>query len=266
MDSFLKITPLVENKSKNKNLLSEHGLSLLIEYDNQCILFDTGASDCLIKNVANLDVDLEVIDSVVLSHGHCDHVGGLEYLSNKKVYIQPTIFAPKYTKEDVQYEYSGFPHKKEYYEKNNRLMFVDVPTNLQLTKNIKLHVGFNNEKVNDLFFLENDGSEYDYFADELVLSINTNDGLVIVTGCAHSGVINILDKVLSESDTKNIYALLGGFHLGELDQEEVKQIAEKIDSYHINKLGVSHCTGGKLAKYIKNSRVFDFNVGDQFVC
>jgi 7,8-dihydropterin-6-yl-methyl-4-(beta-D-ribofuranosyl)aminobenzene 5'-phosphate synthase len=261
----LKITVIVENKSNNKNLSPEHGLSLLIEYDNNHLLFDTGASNLITRNAANLNIDINNIDYIVLSHGHNDHVGGLASITNKKVYAHPDIFIPKYKKRNDQYIYDGgFTYSKEYYEKKNSIEFVWVNNELQLTENIKIHTGFKKEKHNDFYLKVNDNYLPDYFNDELALSIETTNGIIIVTGCAHSGIINIIDKIISDDKNKNIYAILGGFHLGNATSEKIESIAKIINNYNVNMIGISHCTGNKLAKYLKNSKVFNFNTGDIF--
>lgn len=265
MNSPIKITSIVENRTKHGNLLFEHGLSLLIEDNSNRVFFDTGASDLIVKNAMSLAVNLVDIDYIILSHGHYDHTGGLKYMGNKKVYVHPDIFIPKYKKTNNQYKYIGLSCAREYYEKENNIEFVEVHQSTKLTENVRLHANFKKQVVGDFYLRITNGYIPDVFTDELVLSINTKNGLVIVTGCAHSGIINIIEKVIEDTGTRTIYALLGGFHLVDLHQEEVKLIAEKINHYHINKIGISHCTGNKLAKYLSESQVFDFNVGDCFV-
>ncbi|MBU0744257.1 MAG: MBL fold metallo-hydrolase [Gammaproteobacteria bacterium] len=259
----MKITALVENNSKHKDLLAEHGISFLIEADNKKILFDTGATDTLLKNAKQLGVDLTAIDCIALSHGHYDHVGGLEYMSDKIVYVHPDIFIPKYDKEDGKYEYAGFPHEKNHYEEKNRIEFIEINDSLQLTENIKLHVDFKKPPVTSFCLKVDDDYMPDLFFDELALSIDTPLGLVVITGCAHSGIINFIDKVIEDNKKTNIYALLGGFHLAGLNDEETKAIADQINLYKINKVGISHCTGNKLAQYLVGSEVFAFNGGDK---
>ena len=257
MNSLIKIISIVENQSKHGNLLSEHGLSLLIYDNSKRIFFDTGASDLIVKNAMSLAVNPVDIDYIILSHGHYDHTGGLKYMENKKVYVHPDIFIPKYKKINNQYKYIGLPYAREYYEKENNIEFVEVQQSIKLTENVRLHVNFKKQVVGDFYLRTNNNYIHDAFTDELALSINTNNGLVIVTGCAHSGIINIIEKVLEDNGTRVIYALLGGLHLVNLPQKEVKLIAEKINSYHINMIGISHCTGDKLAQYLSESQVFN---------
>jgi len=210
----------------------------------------------------NLAINLTDIDYVVLSHEHYDHTGGLEYLDNKKVYACPDIFIPKYTKTNDQYKYVGIPYSSEYYEKENKIEFIDVQSSMNLTERIGSHINFKKQEPNGFYLKIDNNYTGDIFSDELVLSLNTNNGLVIVSGCAHSGIINIIEKPIGDNRTKNIYAFLDGFHLANLSQEKVKTIAEKISHHHINIIVISHCTGNKLASYLNGSNVFNFNVGD----
>lgn len=266
MSFSVKITPIVENQSKLSNLLPEHGLSLLIECDGKRILFDTGAGDLVLSNAKELSIDLGAVDCIVLSHGHYDHTNGLQYMNNKKVYAHPDVFVPKYETINGRYEYVGFSHSKEHYETANNLEFIQVEQGIKLTENINLHTNFKKQEIKDFYLQTNTGYIQDAFNDELVLSINTDDGLVIISGCAHSGIVNIFDKVMADSGNKSIYAVFGGFHLYDLDHEEIKLAADAINNYNINTIGISHCTGDKLMKYLDNPKVFNFNIGDSFVC
>ena len=129
-----------------------------------------------------------------------------------------------------------------------------------------LHANFKKQATNKFYIKINNDYNPDLFTDELALSINTKNGLVIVTGCSHSGILNILEKIAKDTNAENMYALLGGLHLASTGEEEVKQIAEKIKQYNVHSLAISHCTGNKLAKYLAKTQVFDFNVGDCFSC
>jgi 7,8-dihydropterin-6-yl-methyl-4-(beta-D-ribofuranosyl)aminobenzene 5'-phosphate synthase len=264
MIDSLKVTVLSENNSENERLHTEHGLSFFIEINNIKILFDTGASDCFMKNAKQFGIDLNKLDYIVLSHGHYDHIGGLKHLQNKTVYVHPHIFRPKYKKEDSNYKHTGFDLPKSHYENNNKLKFIEIFENTSLTPEIKLLVNFKKVAIDKFFIKNQDIYLPDLFTDEIAITINTKKGLVVITGCAHSGILNILDKAIEDSKTDNIYALLGGFHLSNLNETKIKEIADKINNYKINKIGISHCTGNKMEKYLANTNTFQFNVGNIF--
>lgn len=90
----MKITVLTDDKVHKRGFLAEHGLSLFIEYKDYNILFDTGQSDVYIRNAKALRLDLNKTDCIVLSHGHYDHCGGIEYLPNLKNNPKPELFTP----------------------------------------------------------------------------------------------------------------------------------------------------------------------------
>jgi 7,8-dihydropterin-6-yl-methyl-4-(beta-D-ribofuranosyl)aminobenzene 5'-phosphate synthase len=258
-----EITVLNENSSNNPKLQSEHGLALFFYIDGEKYLFDTGASDIFTKNADELGIDLTELKGVFLSHAHYDHTGGLSELNDTDVYIHKNFFHPKYKLDGGEYEYIGLQHNREFYEKNG-LNFKEVDGLLELAKGVTLIGNLKKEPQPPYFFIKKE-NEYvqDYFDDELVLTLNTEKGLIIITGCSHSGIINIIESATYINRPKKIYALFGGFHLSSLSDCEVQQVASKINDYRIENIGISHCTGDKLTKHI-NGNVFDFSVADVF--
>jgi len=255
----LKITTLVENlPDKEEKLFFEHGFSVLVEANGQKILFDTGQTGVFAKNAESLLVDLRDIDMVVLSHGHYDHTGGvLELLGhlNKKTpfYIGKEFFLPKYKLlEDGSYKYNGNPFEKALLEakseeyKKAELHYIEQDVTmlsdfLYLFKNFRRGNDF--ETVNPKFFVKTEkGYEQDLFVDEIALGVRTEAGLVLVVGCSHVGIVNILEHV---KRTVNIpvAAVLGGTHLVEADGERLTKTAETFKKYGIKTIAVSHCTG-----------------------
>lgn len=264
------ITVLSENNSAWPDFHTEEGLSLLIKADDKTILFDTGQSDIFLKNAEILSENIDIVDTVVLSHSHFDHTSGLHHLNNKTVYIHKNFFTPQFYLENKNYKYIGNPFTKKYYEKKCALKFQELNNDIsqKIAKDVYLIAGSGKYPANQNFFTkQNNRFKAAPFNDELTLWLNTRFGVVIVTGCAHSGIINIIDAILNKIPPefpKNIYAIIGGFHISELSQEEQKKILTKLKNYQTEYIGISHCTGIELPEEVLDDRFFDFNVGDEF--
>ena len=252
----LKITTLIENMADEAGKLAfEHGFSVLIELDGEKLLFDTGQSGDFKKNADILDIDLADLSGVVLSQGHYDHTGGVSALLKtveKKIpfYIGKEFFAPKYKHlEEGSYKYNGNPFPKELLlEKNSPAELFRVEKDATwLSEKLVLFKNFDRvteyEEVNPKFFVKTaSGYEQDLFLDEIALGIVTEQGLVLVVGCSHAGIVNILEHV---KKTVNIpvAAVLGGTHLVEADEKRLAKTAEALKRYGVRTIAVSHCTG-----------------------
>lgn len=252
----LKITTLIENMAEESGKLAfEHGFSVLVETEEKKILFDTGQSGAFVGNADLLGIDLESVDMVVLSHGHYDHTGGVPKLLpriRKKcpVYVGKEFFYPKYKRlEDGSYKYNGNPFEKELLTaKDSRaeLHYIEenvtrISDSLVLFKNFKRTNAF--EKVNPKFFVKREqGYEQDLFPDEIVLGVRTENGLVLIAGCSHVGIINILEHVKQETKIP-VTAVLGGTHLVEANEERLQKTVDALKEYGVQTIAVSHCTG-----------------------
>ena len=277
----LKITTLIENMPDDAGVLEfEHGFSVLIEQEKTRILFDTGQTGAFVKNAERLGLNLETLDAVVLSHGHYDHTGGvptlLEKLKKKTpFYIGREFFASKYKMlEDGSYKYNGNPFTQELLmEKNSpaevHLIEEDVTflsETMVLFKNFIRVTEF--EKVNPKFFVKTDaGYEQDLFVDEIALGIITEAGLVLVVGCSHVGIVNILEHVKRKMNLP-VAAVLGGTHLVEAEEIRLTKTVEALKGHNIKKIAVSHCTGEegmeRLRKEFSEAFVLN-NTGTEFL-
>ncbi len=266
----LEITTLIENQCADKGkLLFEHGLSLYIEADGKKILFDTGQSGGFLENAKVLGKDLNTLDYCILSHGHYDHTGGLERLVSEavnlpKFIVGEEIFNPKYkaigTKE---YKYNGNSFSELFLDNLSTKMIKVSEDIVSLTEHIFVFHHFRKrydfEQRNPKFFVKT-GEEYipDDFTDEVALGIHTKKGLVVVAGCSHVGIVNIL-KTISERTNMPIYAVVGGTHLVDADEERIRKTIEVFQEMKIQMVAVSHCTGKEGIHRIKES------IQEQFV-
>lgn len=260
----LKITTLIENNiDNNKKLKYEHGLSLYIEIDNKKILFDTGQTGHFIENAKSLNKSLDDLDYVILSHGHYDHSGGVQRLlqklnKNTIIIMGEEYFYPKYkTIENEEYKFNGNSFSEDLL--TNKGFSVDKITNdityisekIIIFHNFKRFTSY--EKRNERFFIKTqDGFVHDDFKDEIAIGIITKKGLAVVAGCSHIGIINIL-KTIKTRINMNIYAVIGGTHMVEADDDRINSTIKDLKDLKIDYIAVSHCTGKKATEEIKKN-------------
>lgn len=273
----MKITTLIENETNREDLDYEHGLSILIEVDGEKILFDLGQSGNFINNAKKLDVDLKDLNYLVISHGHYDHSGGFERLMkeinpNIKLYIGKGFFNKKYRLiEDWDYEYLGNPFDEEFVKEKQVPISYLSEDMINITESLLIFTNFNRDPQfqntnEDMYVKENGEYKKDLFLDEVSLGIKTNKGLVILVGCSHVGIVNILDTIMERTGME-IYALIGGTHLVKEDDEQINKIIDYLGEKEIKIIGACHCTGkqGKtMMSQQLEDRFINNNTGDVF--
>lgn len=250
----IKITTLVENTiDDNKMLICEHGLSLYIEAYGLNILFDTGQTDAFIENARQLGRDLNQLDYILISHGHYDHSSGLKILLNdlKKspsLIVGDGFFKPKFKIMDASNrKYTGNSFDENYIlEQKIPLIKVEAKV-LHLSESVMVFHHFDRkndfEKRNEQFyFIENELAIEDDFEDEIALVIASPKGLIVIVGCSHVGIVNIL-QTIRETTGMPIYAVVGGTHLVEADEERIQKTVTLFHEMNIKLIAVSHCTG-----------------------
>jgi 7,8-dihydropterin-6-yl-methyl-4-(beta-D-ribofuranosyl)aminobenzene 5'-phosphate synthase len=263
----IKITTLSENTA-NYGFFGEWGLSILVEVGGQRILMDTGLSTSAVRNAATLGLDLSGIDCIVLSHGHADHTGGLREVlkltGEVKVIAHPDVWAQKYTRRDSagKEQHIGIPYPREGLESlgarfNLAKTPVRIGDNISTTGEIPMATGY--EEIEDnLFVRENGILVPDSLADDLALVIDADFGLVVITGCAHRGIVNTLRQAQKITGKEPVYAVIGGTHLFRASKQRIEKTIAELKTMGIQRLGVSHCTG-----YQASARLFQ-EFGDIF--
>ncbi len=268
------ITTLVENTAGTPLTIGEWGQSLLVEADGKKIIFDTGPTSMISKNAAALGVDLSTVDKIVISHGHYDHTGGLQEVLVKilesgrhpdgiEIIGHPDIFTPKYFYiKDFMERYVGMPLPKEELEAlGARFNLTRDPIKLSdtmlTTGEVEITTDF--EKIDVTLHVKEDGTQLpDKLADDLGIIIQTEQGLVVLLGCGHRGIINTLLHAQRITGVKEINAIIGGTHLISADNNQMQKTIDALKGLNIKKLGVSHCTG------LKSAAVLAREFGDAF--
>ena len=240
----MKIYTLVENTSCVDGFAYEHGLSLYIETEKLHILFDSGQSGAFADNAVKLGIDLGKVDVMILSHGHYDHSGGigrfLELNNTAPVYISSTAFGMHYNAED---RYIGVDE-----ELKNSSRFVFVDDYEEIGEGITLYGA---DKINAVTPIDSAGLKIkapsgmipDTFRHEQYLMIEENNHKVLISGCSHNGILNIMETMKPD-------VLVGGFHFMKKSVEEVKAPADKLMEYD-TKYFTCHCTGLEQFDYMK---------------
>jgi 7,8-dihydropterin-6-yl-methyl-4-(beta-D-ribofuranosyl)aminobenzene 5'-phosphate synthase len=257
----MHLTILTDNAAGGE-YLAEFGLSYFIEYDDQRILFDTGHSDVFLKNAAMAGIDLDLIDTIVLSHGHWDHGNGLKYLENKKLITHPAAFMKRYHRGDDL----NIGLDLSYEEINKKFDLKLSKRPLHISENI-IYLGeiprINDFESQETNFMDKKG-EPDFVTDDSALAIKVNDELVVVTGCSHSGICNIIEYAKEVTKTNRIKAVIGGFHLKAVDERTVKTI-EYINNQYIEDIYPSHCTElPALAAFYQSFQIKQVKTGMKF--
>ena len=235
----MKLTVLTENVAGGR-LGAEHGLSYLIEHDGKTILFDTGYSDLFMKNAERLNVNLiQDANVVVLSHGHWDHGDGLRYLSEKILITHPSSFIKRYRKTDMSY--IGLTLTQEEIESNFDLKTTVEPYRISEKIIFLGEIPRENDFESQTTTFVDENGVPDFVPDDSAMAFILNDELVVVTGCSHSGICNIVEYAREVTGIKKVKAVIGGFHLKH-NNRQTKRTIEYFNSLNILHLHPSHCT------------------------
>ena len=246
---LINITVLNDDRCENKKCLTSHGFSLLLENNDLKILFDVGQDDLFIKNAESLNIDLKDIDFIVLSHGHYDHSVGLKFFNDKvKLICHPDCVVWRKSKRTSVY--NGIPFSKEELEAKFDVIFTKEPyfitKDIAFLGQIERKNKFECKKFPSIL---KDGSD-DIALDDTGLIINTEKGLIVISGCGHSGICNTIEQAKKITNKSKVYAVIGGFHLKEID-DQVEKTIEYFKNEKINKLYLGHCNSDLVCNYFK---------------
>ena len=234
---MLKFTVLSENR-KNGKCDAESGLSVFVENNGTKFLFDTGLSDVFLKNAEKLGIDADSAEVVILSHGHADHSNGIEYLTGgKSVIMHPAGFKDRYSIRSGSY--AGFPYTKGYAVKKFNFVLTDTPhkiyDDVYFLGEIPRVIDFEG-RGHISTTLDRETAKEDRIEDDSGIAIMTPNGLMIMSGCGHSGICNVIEHAKKVTGEDKIYGVLGGFHfvvpvLDKTDVSELDEIVSKTIGY-----------------------------------
>ncbi len=244
----LNMTVLSDNTASTP-FLSEWGLSILIEADDDTVLLDTGSSSLFAKNAEQLGVDLSLVDFGVLSHAHYDHSDGMDAFfilnSTAPFLIRSGSRENCFGIEDGALKYIGI-RKGLLAEYKDRIRFIDglyeVSDGIWLIPHRPADYS-SIARRNDLYICFGKNCFPDSFSHEQSLVIDTESGLVIFNSCSHTGMSNILADVKSALGREDILAYVGGLHLYKLTDDELDGLCKEIERNGIEIILTGHCTG-----------------------
>ncbi|NOZ91333.1 MAG: MBL fold metallo-hydrolase [Epsilonproteobacteria bacterium] len=216
----IKLTVLFDNECCNNDLTSLWGFSCFIQTTNSTILFDTGSNGrVLLKNIEKKKLKIPSIDNIFLSHAHWDHIGGIDSILelNSSVHIFVTSHISKNFIRDMKTLSNGVT------------IIEEKPT----------------EILTDIYSTGYIGEQ-----SEQSIILNTDDGLIIIAGCAHGGIENIAKRA-KKFFNKKILLLLGGFHLHSKNDQEILKIIKTIKNLDTKFVAPSHCTGSRARELFK---------------
>lgn len=227
----MEVQIIFNSEAISRKLSIGWGFSCLV---NNCILFDTGEKDeYLFNNMANMDIDISQIKTVVISHDHWDHTGGLWKLLEQK-------------KEIEVYSCPNFSSQFKKRVKQLQGILVEPDGFTEIAKDI-----FVTGEIAGIY-----NGEY---MPEQALAVKTKNGVSVITGCSHPGVIKMLEKVNGEFPNEQIYSVFGGFHLMDKGKSFIEIIADKFREMKVKKAGPTHCSGKEA------ERIFKEKYGDNFI-
>ncbi len=251
----MEITVLVDNNTLiDRYFFAEPGLSLLIQDDEITVLFDTGYSDIFLKNAAKMGKDLTALDYLALSHNHLDHTWGIEPLVKYYTELQieqrdfkhPTVVA--HPEIFVSVSADGFNEfgcllSEAKLAKHFPLQLSTQPQSLSSKLTFLGEIPRRNDFEATLSFGRKEGSnEDDYVVDDSALVYHTSAGLVIITGCSHAGICNIIEYAKKVCGDDRVVDIIGGFHLQNPPKRQLEGTISYLNALQPDTMHACHCT------------------------
>jgi 7,8-dihydropterin-6-yl-methyl-4-(beta-D-ribofuranosyl)aminobenzene 5'-phosphate synthase len=264
MISKLRIRALVNDSAGLKGLLSRHGLSLLVEarLDDSIasVLVDTGPTpEAIAHNVGAMGIDLRKVDAIFISHGHYDHIGGL--LNSLKmigksipVIVHPKAFDPKFVISPIIKAVGSSFGLSEIKTNGGIPVIASNPVRIAdgITTSGEIVRETDFEKSEGFWTVENEKFVEDKLLDDQALILDFEKGLVIITGCAHSGIVNTIRHAEILTSKQEVYAIVGGFHLSKASEDRIAKTTLELMGRSPRLIAPCHCSGSRaILKFAK---------------
>ena len=228
LECKISITTVYDNYQVDPKLTTSWGFGCIIRTPKKAILFDTGGdSSILLSNMEKMNIDPKDIDVVVISHIHGDHVGGLNGFLERNGKVK--VYIP-----------ASFPNSWRKKIKSFGTEYQDVKDSVQISDNVYTT------------------GEMGTWIKEQSLVLNGKKGLIVLTGCAHPGVVNIAKKAKQMLADKNIYLVIGGFHLSSASDSKLKSIIKEFRDIGVQKVAPSHCSGDRCREMFREEYKEDY--------
>jgi 7,8-dihydropterin-6-yl-methyl-4-(beta-D-ribofuranosyl)aminobenzene 5'-phosphate synthase len=248
----MKITTLIENNTNysRPELNAEHGVSFYIEYHGHTMMSDVSQSEKFAENASRLGIDLKLVEALAISHHHYDHGGGLPRFFKEndraKVYLRESP--------DVDYILEKDDGSVRYIGLDRDLLKTHSDRIVYIGKNTEVFPGFHlltdiledfPKPAGDRWLKAQCGDRImmDTFKHEIVTVLENERGLVILTGCGHNGVLNMIAAARRALPDKPILAVVGGFHMLKEEKSTVRKVGEELLAMEIPAIYTGHCTG-----------------------
>ena len=263
----------------NVGAIAEHGWSVWLETSSGPFLFDTGLGNTLLTNARFFNIPLEDAQAILLSHHHHDHTGGLlgalraiRNASNRTsipVYAHPDLFKDSFSESKGRLSFSGLPHTRSALETSGAEFHLEtgwreIAPGLHMTGEVPRRTAYEFGDVNIKHYDDSGSIAVDPIRDDQTVVIDTPSGLFVVLGCSHAGLINILTYITEQTGKSHFHTIMGGTHLGPVGADQINQTIAALHEFDISRIGVSHCTGQKVAARLAHEfgdRFFFCSVG-----